>query len=661
MKKIIMLLLFLPLLLLAVPGANAQTLKVTSFPSGASITVDGKAVVNTTPASIPIAIGTHTVVVALNDAGWLPSTQTVKITKVGPYSLAVTLLPVLTIGPQGPAGAAGPQGPTGATGSQGPAGAAGAQGPQGPAGPAGTNGINGTGFNFRNAFNPSSTYAVNDVVIYNGSTYVAIAADGPDTNTPDVNASVWTVIAAQGAAGSQGPQGLAGAIGPQGPAGTNGANGVNGAPGPQGPTGPQGPQGLQGPQGVPGTNGTNGAGINWRGTWNSTTSYNVNDAVSYNGTSYAAAASNTNQEPDLTATGNTNFSLSLGSISFSIPSNSTFTPFTNNGTGFSVSNMTGSWVNPYNGYAFGPVSTSLTFWQSGGPACPTGTEVFSATLASQNPYPSIVVVCGSSPLFTGSLSSPVFLAGNYSLKAMGAWPYYDGSWLSSNVTVVPPPAVWNVMAQAGASGAAGAAGPQGPQGPQGAIGPQGPQGPSGATGAQGSAGPAGAPGPQGPTGPTGPAGTNAPNAVISLPSEGITCPTTQNVSGGCGQTLLQGQNATVSSITLPAAGSYFILATTVLEDNYTGGSITVSCQLSDSNGQILNYGPYAPSAAAVVSMPPAISQGSGNPPLLSLQPITIQTVLTTTGGDTVSLQCSGDAFITASVPTLTAIQVTPSH
>ena len=89
-------------------------------------------------------------------------------------------------------------------------------GPEGPAGANGTNGSNGTGFNFRNAFDPSASYAVDDVATYNGSTYVAIAtSQGPNNGTPDVNAA-WTLMAEAGAAGA------AGATGTQGPQGAQG-------------------------------------------------------------------------------------------------------------------------------------------------------------------------------------------------------------------------------------------------------------------------------------------------------------------------------------------------------------------------------------------------------------------------------------------------------
>jgi len=98
-------------------------------------------------------------------------------------------------GLQGPVGLTGAQGATGATGPAGPQGFTGEMGPQGPQGIQGipgtngtngidgvdgaqgiqgipgTNGTNGTGFNFRGAFNPNSTYAANDVVTFTPTTY----------------------------------------------------------------------------------------------------------------------------------------------------------------------------------------------------------------------------------------------------------------------------------------------------------------------------------------------------------------------------------------------------------------------------------------------------------------------------------------------------------
>lgn len=128
-------------LLIAVQ-ASAQTsgngsLKVTSFPSGANVSVDGADTGKLTPMSINLAVGDHTVVVSIPNSGWNPDTRAVTIVS-GNNDLSVTLLPMLTVGPPGPQG---PVGPTGPQGPSGPTGATGAQGPQGPAGPPATGDI----------------------------------------------------------------------------------------------------------------------------------------------------------------------------------------------------------------------------------------------------------------------------------------------------------------------------------------------------------------------------------------------------------------------------------------------------------------------------------------------------------------------------------------
>jgi hypothetical protein len=90
-------------------------------------------------------------------------------------------------------------------------------------------------------FDPYATYAVNNVVTYNGSSYVAIVPNGPTPTgpTPDKNPS-WSLMASAGANGPSGP------TGPQGPLGDPGPQGLMGNSGPQGPVGPAGPQGPTG-------------------------------------------------------------------------------------------------------------------------------------------------------------------------------------------------------------------------------------------------------------------------------------------------------------------------------------------------------------------------------------------------------------------------------
>jgi hypothetical protein len=156
--------------------AQSGALKVTSFPSGAKVSIDGADTGKTTPMSISLAVGDHTVVVSIPNSGWNPDTRTVTIVS-GNNDLSVTLLPILTIGPQGPQG---PKGDTGATGAQG------AQGLKGDKGEQGVEGV------------PGST-------------------------------------GAKGDKGDKGEKGDTGDRGPVGATGGNGAPGLAGAPGPSGP------------------------------------------------------------------------------------------------------------------------------------------------------------------------------------------------------------------------------------------------------------------------------------------------------------------------------------------------------------------------------------------------------------------------------------------
>lgn len=125
----------LAVLLLCSTAVLAQSsngaLKVTSFPSGAQVIVDGVNTGKTTPMSISVSVGDHSVTVSIPNSGWNPDTRTVTVVS-GNNDLSVTLLPVLTVGPQGPQGAEGPQGP------QGPQGEKGDPGPPGPPGSGGT-------------------------------------------------------------------------------------------------------------------------------------------------------------------------------------------------------------------------------------------------------------------------------------------------------------------------------------------------------------------------------------------------------------------------------------------------------------------------------------------------------------------------------------------
>ena len=181
-----------------------------------------------------------------------------------------------------------------------------------------------TGLNqiiWQGIWDSSTTYQVNDLVEYNGSSYIAIAVN---SDTVPTNTSFWNLVAEEGAQGPTGP------TGPTGPVGMNwtGAwssttayavgDGVyqNGSSyictvantnepppdtsfwnelaseGATGPTGPTGPAGATGPQGPTGP-----VGMNWTGPWSSTTAYAVGDGVYSGGSSYICITANTNSAP----------------------------------------------------------------------------------------------------------------------------------------------------------------------------------------------------------------------------------------------------------------------------------------------------------------------------------------------------------------------------
>jgi hypothetical protein len=95
-----------------------------------------------------------------------------------------------------------------------------------------------TSLTWKGAFQSNVIYAVNDLVEYQGSAYLAIAETTGAENPTD--SLYWSLFASGGTQGPQGP------VGPQGPTGLQGAQGAQGPEGPQGPAGPQGPEGPPG-------------------------------------------------------------------------------------------------------------------------------------------------------------------------------------------------------------------------------------------------------------------------------------------------------------------------------------------------------------------------------------------------------------------------------
>ncbi|HVW83915.1 MAG TPA: IPT/TIG domain-containing protein, partial [Bryobacteraceae bacterium] len=136
-----------------------------------------------------------------------------------------------------------------------------------------------------------------------------ISATAPDTLTTPTSSItleagiVPSVTGPPGPSGIPGPAGPAGPTGPPGPAGPQGNPGPPGADGSQGLAGPQGPIGPAGPIGFTGATGAAGApgpvGLTWRGAWRADTTYALNDAVQFSGTSYISVQSaNIGRQPD---------------------------------------------------------------------------------------------------------------------------------------------------------------------------------------------------------------------------------------------------------------------------------------------------------------------------------------------------------------------------
>jgi hypothetical protein len=159
-------------------------------------------------------------------------------------------------------------------GQQGPPGPAGAQGPIGPIGPPGT-GLTVKGSVTTAANLPTSGNEIGDMWI---------ALDTGD-------AWVWNGIAWNNAGHIQGPTGPTGATGAQGPPGATGSTGS---------------QGVQGATGATGSTGPPGPGYTWRGPWALAIQYNVNDVVSYQGSSWVCLVPNMNESP---ITGTTNWNV----------------------------------------------------------------------------------------------------------------------------------------------------------------------------------------------------------------------------------------------------------------------------------------------------------------------------------------------------------------
>lgn len=195
----------------------------------------------------------------------------------------------------GPQGGQGVQGSTGAAGTNGADGHTGATGPQGPQGFEGPTGAAATG-----AVGPTGPTGASGTTGPQGIQGVpgATGAVGNTVTGPPGSSGPTGAQGIDGHTGATGPTGV-GATGPTGPSGANGTSGIT-VTGPTGPTGPQGNPGATGPS-TTGATGATGAGPNWRGPWDALTTYQVNDEVGYQGSSFISRTVNVGSAPPAVA------------------------------------------------------------------------------------------------------------------------------------------------------------------------------------------------------------------------------------------------------------------------------------------------------------------------------------------------------------------------
>lgn len=163
--------------------------------------------------------------------------------------------------------------------------------------PAGATGATGPGFAYQGVWSSSTSYALRDVVTFNGSSYVALQA-GTNQN-PGTATAYWSVLASKGDQGTTGTAGTNGAaatvaVGTT----TTGAAGSNASVTNSGSSSAAVfnftiPTGATGAAGTNGTNGTNGTGFTYRGQWTSGTAYAVNDIVINNRSTFVVTQAHT--------------------------------------------------------------------------------------------------------------------------------------------------------------------------------------------------------------------------------------------------------------------------------------------------------------------------------------------------------------------------------
>lgn len=159
----------------------------------------------------------------------------------------------------------------------------------------------GSSFSWKGQFSPSDTYAVSDAVSYEGTSYIAIAAS--TNKIPSSTTGYWEVLALKGSSFNWiGEYSSLTTYSKQDVVSYNGSSYIYIASTSSSGNVPTDTSywGLLAQKGTNGTNGANGAAgtsIIWRGAYSPSTAYSANDVVSYNGSSYICTNSTTNNAP----------------------------------------------------------------------------------------------------------------------------------------------------------------------------------------------------------------------------------------------------------------------------------------------------------------------------------------------------------------------------
>jgi hypothetical protein len=317
------------------------------------------------------------------------------------------------------------------------------EGVPGPAGPTGSISFD----RYLGDYNPDTTYAIADVVYYDG--FVYITSTESLNEQPDLNSN-WNPLNIETIEGPQGPTGAAGSVGPRGPKGI------------------AGPVGNFDPQ-------------LWRDNYSATQTYAKNRIVLYNNTMYISRIyPNLGNQPNISPDAWYPIAMTgpqgdpgpavtiLGSYN-TLVDLQTAHPTGNVGDSYLVSGDLYAWFSSqWNNVG--------TIQGPQGVAGVAGADGVDGAIGPQGPMgPQGLVGPKGDTGATGATGAASTVPGPQG-EIGPAGP-------AGAASTVPGPQ--------GPAGADGATGPQGPAGPQGDPGPQGPAGAGGATGATGATGPAG--------------------------------------------------------------------------------------------------------------------------------------------------------------------------